>query len=178
MVEKDNRIHYLLIYLLFLAFVICYISGCAPAVKNHIVIPEITIERDETIPVGKKIDKPKKPNPILYDKDLAVTQDPSKIKYFAFTPEEFKKIVQLSQSFDAQGDLIEAYVDLINLKIGINNDLIDLLNNKRDITQYYADLYINENNLRLQEHYIKERERILDKIVIILQTVVLLAIAL
>jgi hypothetical protein len=159
-------------------YVFVTLIGCAPVVKDHIIIPEIEIKKDEKIVPHSLIEKPKKPNPILYNSELAEVKDISEVEYFAFTSDEFKKIIQLSKSFDAQRELIETYIDLINLKIGINNDLIDIIDNKKNMTQYYADLYINENNIRVQENYIREREKILDKSIIIIQSIVLLAIVL
>lgn len=172
-----NILYFVMVYILFV-YLLLFISGCAPTVKNHIIIPEIEIPKEEKFVPVEEINKPKKPNPIFYTKELAVTDDPKKIEYFAFTSDEFNKIVQLSKSFDAQGEVIKAYIDIIDLKIKANNSLKDMLDDRSLIAQYYADLYIDESNLRLQENYIYKRDKIINKSIMVIQSMFLLAIIL
>lgn len=164
-------------------FIICSVLwlnflGCAPAIKENILIPDITMTQEEVFVPKEKILKPEKPNPIILGENFSKIEDSRQTKYFAFENEEFKKVIQLSQAFDKQDELIESYLDLINLHIGVNNYLKDIIYGKNMMLQHYSDLYVNEQNLRLQENYLNKQGKIIDRAIIIIQTIVILALAL
>lgn len=176
---NNSNLTLIFIFLCIIVFwlmVLC--EGCAPVVKDHIIIPEIEIPQEEKFVPVEGIKKPKKPKPVFYTNELVSTDDPKKIEYFAFTSDEFSKILQLSKSFDAQDKVIRAYIDIIDFKVKINNDLRKILNDRNLIIQYYADLYIDENNLRLQENYINKKDKIINRSIIVIQGIVLLAVIL
>lgn len=161
-------------------FISCLLlsGGCTPKLIEPIKIPTIEMQERQPFIPNEKIEKPKKPNPILLEKDFAKTNDENNIEYFAFNKEEFAKIIQLSMAFDAQDKVIDSYTNMINLEIDINNDLKNLVNNKTNMEQYFADLYVNEQNLRLQENYQYEKQKFFDKLLLFIQSTVLLGILL
>lgn len=162
------------VLMLGLIFSLSFIYGCAPKLIDPIRLPEIPIEKEEVKFDGVRIEKPDKPKPILFTKDLILADSTNDITYFAFDAKEFSKIVQLSKAFDVQEEIISLQEDEINKRILRSNGLIDTLNEKNAIAQNFADLYINEKNLRNQEVYQCERDKRYNKILLYVETGVIL----
>lgn len=155
-------------------FLFSFTYGCAPRILDKVELQQVMFKpKPEYIP-PMDIEKPEKPEPIFLDGDFNKTDDMEKVEYFSFNKTEFTKIIQLSQAFDVQQSIMYFYVGIINGEIDVNNDLKETLTMKDIKAQHFADLYINEQNLRLQENYQYEKEKILNKIIIIIQTGVIL----
>jgi len=165
--------------ILIIIFLFSFTYGCAPAILNKVELQQIELDYMPPFELPVKIEKLEKPSPIALDGDFNKTDNNMEnVEYFAFNKEEFVKIIQLSQGFDFQQDLIYYCVDIINSEINVNNDLKEMLGRKDTISQHFADLYINEQNLRLQETYQHEKEKILDRLLIFIQSGVILALIL
>lgn len=161
-----------------LIFSICFTYGCVPAVMEKVKLQQIELEATPLFNPPIQIVKPEKPNPIFLDGDFNQTDSSDNLEYFAFDKKEFVKIIQLSQSFDILDQLTYLYVGMINTEINTNNDLREMLARKDIVAQHFADLYINEENLRLQENNQHEKTKIFDKIIIFVQTGIILALVL
>ena len=164
--------------ILILIFLFSFTYGCSPAVLNKVELQQIEMDYMPPFELPVDIIKPDKPVPVMLDGDFNQPDDTGKVEYFAFSNEEFVKIIQLSQAFDFQQKLIYYCTEIINDEISVNNDLKEMLGRKDTISQHFADLYINEQNLRLQETYQYEKEKILDKIFLFIQSGVILALIL
>lgn len=163
---------------LILIFLFSFTYGCAPAVMNKVQLQQIELEMTPSFNLPVQIEKPDKPEPVFLDGDFNQTDNMEIVKYFAFHNDEFVKVIQLSQAFDYQQQLVYYCMSIINEEISVNNDLKEMLGRKDSISQHFSDLYINEQNLRLQENYQHEKEKILDRILIFIQTGVILALIL
>jgi len=168
----------IIIVIIFLIISTSFISGCAPGIMNKVQLQQIELETVPPFNPPIEIQKPEKPIPIFLDGDFNKTDNTETLEYFAFNKEEFVKIIQLSQAFDIQNQLSYLYVGMINAEIETNNDLKELLGRKDIVSQHFADLYINEQNLRLQENYQHKKSKILDRIILFIQSGVIIALIL
>lgn len=161
-----------------LIFLFNFTYGCAPAIMEKVQLQQIELEPTPLFTVDLTVPKPEKPIPILLDGDFNQVDNSDDIIYFAFDATEFAKIVQLNQGFDAQSQVIYYCLDIINEEISVNNDLKEMLGRKDAISQHFSDLYINEQNLRLQENYQHEKESIMNKTIMIIEAITILGLAL
>lgn len=169
---------FIIIPILIIIVSINFMYGCTPAVMDKVQIQQLNMEMVPSFDPPIKVNKPENPIPIFLDGDFNKVDNIDNLEYFAFNKEEFLKIIQLDQSFDVLNQLSYFYIGFINEEIETNNDLRDLINRKDIISQHFADLYINEQNLRLQENYQNEKDKILDKIFLFIQSGVILALIL
>jgi hypothetical protein len=154
------------------------IYGCAPAIMEKVQLQQIELNQTPPFTTDLTVPKPEKPVPIFLDGDFNKTDNSDSLVYFAFNSEEFAKIIQLSQGFDVQSQVIYYCLDIINKEISVNNDIKEMLGRKDMISQHFADLYINEQNLRLQENYEYKKEKFLDRIFLFIQSGVIIALIL
>ena len=171
----NNKVEFIYCLILLICIMLLCAIGCAPRIIPPIEVPVIEIETEsiEEFKPEEKLEKPEKPNPIYLNTEFSKIRDIKQIKYFAFNKKEFPKILQLSKAFDAQEKIINSYEDIINLEIQVNNNLKNIINDRTLITQHYADLYVNEQNLRLQQEYKYEKDKFLDKMLLYLQSCVI-----
>jgi hypothetical protein len=139
-------------------------------------LPESNIKKVETFKVNP-VKKPEKPEYILLDSEYNPT-DKSNAKYFAFTPEEFAKIVGLSKSFEAQSDILKEYNELLNLRTEQLNVMIDLIHSKETLNQHLYTMYKLEHELRLTEKQNYVITDIMNKVFIVIQAGVIVALGL
>jgi len=162
-------------YLLLVFLVLCCI-GCAPTPHPPIEIKKVNFTKTEPI-TQAPITKPDKPKYILLDENFESTLDVAKVKYFAFTATEFAKIIALSTSFDAQVDMFEQSIELTNLKIAEINALKELIATKEVLSEHLAVLYANEQNIRQLESRDYKLEKFMDRIYMVIQSGVIVALA-
>lgn len=134
--------------------------GCS--VKPHIPFkaPRIDFKRTPIYKVDS-IQKPSKPSQILLDNEFRPTQDNSKVKYVAFAPDEFAKVVALNQYSNELNSLVNKQEELINTDIATINSLKELIVIKEQMIDQYIVLWSNaENQYRVekQEHTITRIE--------------------
>lgn len=177
MVKLTSLISGFLALLVMLFCLVLFVTGCAPKNIEPIRIPQIEVEESELFIPEDRIEKPEKPNPLPLDTEFSESATSRDIAYFAFKPVEFAKIVQLSKAFDAQGRVIDNYVEIINAEMEVSNSLKRLVSGKNMVAQHFADLYINEQNMRLQEEYERKKEKIFDKILLYLQSGVIIVLS-
>ena len=108
-------------------FLFSFTYGCAPAVLEKVQLQQIEMELMPQYNPPVQIVKPEKPNPIMLDGDFNQTDNTETIEYFAFSNEEFVKIIQLSQAYDLQEQLGYIYLNIINGEIDVNNSLKEML---------------------------------------------------
>lgn len=161
-----------------LIFLYAFSYGCAPATINKVQLQTMEFDKAPPFDLPIKLEKPEKPIPIFLDGDFNKTENIDNLEYFAFNKDEFIKIIHLSKMFDVQGEVIYLCVDIINEEIKTNNDLKELLGRKNSISQHFADLYINEQNLRLQENYQHEKENLINKVFLFIQSGIIIALVL
>ena len=142
-----RHLYYVLLLLALFGF------GCAPATIQPMELGKATFEKTPEFDGSTVVvTKPEAPNPIPLTKKGEVTTA-SKADYIAFTLDDFKKISALSLGFNVQQEVIQSLVVLVNTHIAEINALKELMATKEEIAQMLAELYANEQNMRLSvEH--------------------------
>ncbi len=167
---------------IFLTLMLFAVS-CAPGEFKPFIPPQIKIEPTPAyeFDVSKELVKPDKPNTIFLDKDFNITKDKNKSKYVVFTANEFSKIVALNRLYEAQVEIIDDHVRLVNVHIEIANALKELLALKDAEIKEYLALWTNAENAYRQERYRHKVDNAINKTGIYLVTIgsiILLAIGL
>ena len=161
---------------LLIAFMFCLV-GCATPKFDPITIPQANFEKSKSFVISEKINKPSRPDFILLDANFKPTDDTSNASYFAFTPDNFAKIVALSTAFDGQDKMIDAMSSVINLRIDEINALKELVATKEILSQHIAVLYANEQQIRYLEQNNLTVERLMNRIFMVIQSGVIIALA-
>ena len=154
-----------------------FLFGCSIKNIDPIIIPTSNFEKTENFVIETHVEKPAKPNYILLDSNFQKTTNTKEIKYFAFTSEEFAKIIALSKSFDSQKDMINELEKLVNIKIEQINTLKEITVLKENLSQHLALLYSNEQNIRSLESRNFQVRQIMDRVFMIIQAGVIIALA-
>jgi hypothetical protein len=162
--------------LLIICLLFCF--GCS----NKIEIKPIEISKSNFIKSEKFIlkdiiEKPEKPSYLLLDDTFQLVDDTDLVSYFAFSVDEFPKIIALSKSFDNQQLLITQLVNIININIDEINSLKDLIESKDQLANNLNLLYMNEQQQRLLEKQDYKFQHLIDKIFIVIQSGVIITLA-
>ncbi len=153
-----------------------FLLGCAPKIEP-IQIPKAEFDKTQSFNIEEHIEKPTRPDFILLNKDFEITQNNDEAEYFAFTPNEFAKIIALSTSFDSQREMIDQLENIVNLRIDEINALKELVATKEVLSEHLAVLYANEQTIRQIESRNYTIERLSNRLVMILQTGAIIALA-
>jgi PBP1b-binding outer membrane lipoprotein LpoB len=140
-----------------------FMGGCATNFEPY--VPErVNFEETEAYVLDlSRIEKPTKPQGIYLDKDMLPTP-PENAVYFAFSAEEFKKIMALSELFNSQQDLLKEHETLVNTHIAQINALKELIAIKDAKVEAYIQLWANSENAYRQERAEHMRDGIVNKI--------------
>lgn len=154
-----------------LMMIFSLVYGCAPSQYKPYVPPKVEFEQTEKYVLDlSALQKPDKPNYVALDKDFKpVTADnPGETKFLAFTRDEFKKIMALSASYNAQRELLTDHEDLVNVYISEINALKELVALREQIILQYIELYAMSENAYRQERYEHKWDNAENKIVQVL----------
>ncbi len=151
-----------------------FMIGCAAKIEP-IQIPKAEFSITESFVIQEHIEKPIRPDFILLDGNFEITQDSHQAEYFAFTPNNFAKIIALSTSFDSQKEMIDQLENIVNLRIDEINALKELIATKEILSEHLAVLYANEQQIRQIEARNYTIERLSNRLVMILQTGAIIA---
>lgn len=162
------------IYLILLIFLIFFINGCAPKQPVPISFPKSNFEITKQYSLDELPAKPDKPIYILLDINLNPIENIEDAEYFAFSNEEFKKIIELSEGFNLRDKIIKDQVVLVNLHINTINQLKELIHTQEVTLDYISKLYSNEQYQRQLEKYDSKWSDIQQKVLLILQSGVIL----
>lgn len=164
----------------FITFILLIIllSGCSKQEIKPIELPKSNFEKTEYF----KLDdldfiKPPKPDYIFLDVNYKLVEDPELSYYVAFKNTEFAKIVALSKSFDNLEKINSQLVTIINLRIDEINSLKEIISYKEIISDQINLLYVNERQMRELERKEYKFQQIMDKIYIVIQSGVIIALA-
>lgn len=130
-----------------------FLGGCVPKIPEPMSFPKSNFEMTKKYNLDELPVKPDKPDYILLDANLNITDLPENAEYFAFSNKEFKKIIELSEAFNLQEEIIKDHVVLINLHINTVNQLKELIHTQEVTLDYLAKLYSNEQYQRQVEKY-------------------------
>jgi hypothetical protein len=156
-------------------FLCIFCMSCAGADIKKIEIPRAQFEKTDAFVLNSTIQKPPRPHEILLDQSFQITS--SEPEYIAFSVEEFSKIVALSKAFDSQSDLISQLENLINLRIEEVNALKEIIATKELLSEHIAVLYLNEQEMRRIDRRNFTVEKLFNKAFLILQSGVIIALA-
>jgi len=166
-------INFIMIFILSL-----FLFGCGIKEIQPITVPKANFEKTEKFVIEDRVTKPPKPELETFDASFNNTDDESRIYYFAFNKYEFAKIIALSKAYDGQDETIKHLEYIINLKNAELDALKELIATKEILTEHMAVLYANEQNIRKEENRSYQYQKIMDKVFIVLQSGVIVALAL
>jgi len=153
--------------------------GCVTTSKiEPIKMPKAEFTKTEKFELKETITKPPKPVYTLLDENFNTIDNPNDAKFIAFTPTEFAKIVALSKSFDSQSEMNNELILLVNLRIQEINALKELIATKELLNEHLAILYANEQNMRQYEQRDYEMKTLWGKVTFVIQSGVIIALAL
>lgn len=148
------------------------ISGCGPAKFEPYKPPKLDIEKvEEYNPDLSGLKKPEKPNFIYLDENFDKVDDKSKAKYAALSNEELKKILNLSNLYNTQQEVIKDQKELVNIRIRQINALKEIVELKEYQMDQYISLYANARNDYLQERYENKMSNLLNRTVMSIVTI-------
>jgi hypothetical protein len=154
------------------------LSSCSKQEIKPIELPKSNFEKTEYFKLDDlEIIKPGKPNYILLNSEYELVDDPELSYYVAFKNIEFAKIVALSKSFDNLKEVNNQLVTIINLKVDEINSLKEIISYKEIISDQINLLYVNERQIRELERKEYKFQKIMDKIYIVIQSGVIVALA-
>jgi len=158
-------------FIITLVCIIALLYGCAPSEYKPYVPPKVEFEKTEKYILDlSALQKPDKPNYVALDKDFqpVTAENPGQAAYLAFTRDEFKKIMALSASYNAQRELLTDHEDLVNVYIAEINALKELVALREQIILQYIELYAMSENAYRQERYEHKWDNAENKIVQVL----------
>lgn len=155
-----------------------FIFGCGGKEIHPITIPKANFEKTEKFVIKDKIIKPDKPELKTYDFVFNETDNVDEIYYFVFDKYEFAKIVALSKAYDGQEQTVESLLYVINLKNKELDALKELVSTKEVLAEHIAILYSNEQNIRKEENRNYQIQSLSNKVLMIIQSGVIVALAL
>lgn len=132
-------------------FACIFSFGCATIDIPVMSFPKAEFEKTEEFVLEDNVKKPGKPQFILLDSNFNVIKEQKNAAYIAFNPDEFAKIVALSEAFDAQEEVISGLADLLNIRVDEINALKELIAVKEILSEHLAQLYANEQKIRQEE---------------------------
>ncbi len=158
-----------LIVLFFIALFLGGTIACAPSDYKPYVPPKVSFDKTEAYVLDlTKIKKPDKPNYIMLNAQMQPIAEGEDPKYLAFTREEFKKIMALSELYNAQQELLTDHEILVNTHIETINALKEVIAIKEQMIDQYVALYTASENAYRYEKWDHNWDNVNNKIVQVL----------
>lgn len=176
-----ERIIQVIVVGVLLAIITVLLASCSPGKFDPFRPPEVNAVPTKKYEFESPFEKPSAPKKILLDKDFKVTTVREEAKYIAFDPTEFAKIVVLNKLYNAQEEIINDHVKLVNVHIETINALKDLLALKDAEVNEYISLWANAENAYREEKHTHTLDNAINKTamyIVTIGSIVLLAIGL
>jgi hypothetical protein len=158
-----------LIAVLFIALFLGGTIACAPSPYKPYEPPKVSFDKTEAYVIDlSKIKKPDKPKYAKLNAQMQPAAEGEPVKYLAFTADEFKKIMALSELFNAQQELLKDHETLVNTHIDTINALKELVSIKEQMIDQYVALYAASENAYRYEKWDHNWDNANNKIVQIL----------
>jgi len=156
-------------------------TSCASTIKRE-PLPELKLDKTSEYSIDlTKIEKPSPIRPIFAHRDDSGNIKESSMddaNVVILEQEEYKKVAQLVILATSYKKIIEQQTVLVNNQIDINNSLKEFVELERLKSREYQNMWLDSENTYLSEKYDHKVDNVLNKIVQLILTGAIVAIAL